>query len=273
MTLPAPETSADGYSFETLSAEWPARGVLRLVLDRPERLNAIDVRMFDELRLACERIAADDSVRVVILTGAGRGFCAGLDLADAARLPEMGVAEMLRAQAAAAAAVAGVRELPRPVIAAVNGPAAGGGLALALAADVRIAAPEARFGVAFIRLGLSGCDVGVSWLLPRVVGMGHASELMLTGRVIGAERAAEIGLVNELVGAGALEARSLELAAEISRNSAFGLQLTKEVLQLGVDAPSLAAAIAIENRNQVLASRTPEMREAMRAFMESKTSD
>lgn len=258
------------YAFDTIRSEWPGEGVLRLVLDRPERLNAIDARMFQELRDASAMIAADDAVRVVILTGAGRGFCAGLDLDDAARISGMDVVELMRAQAAAADAIAAVKQLPQPVIAAVNGPAAGGGLALALAADLRIASVDARFGVAFVRLGLSGCDVGVSWLLPRIVGMGHAAELMLTGRVIDAERAAAIGLVGEVVAADELASRALDVAAEIAGNSAFGLKLTKEALELNVDAPSLAAAIAIENRNQVLASRTGDLTAALHSIRARK---
>ena len=157
------------------------------------------------------------------------------------------------------------------MIAAVNGPAAGGGLALALAADVRVASTDARFGVAFTRLGLSGCDVGVSWLLPRLVGSGVAAELMLTGRVIDAHRAERLGLVSEVVVPRRISCRRATLLAlEMARNSPFGLQLTKEGLRLALDAPSLEAAIAIENRNQVLASRTDDMHEALAAFVEKR---
>ncbi len=177
---------------------------------------------------------------------------------------------MWRGQRHGAAAIAAVHAIPKPVIAAVNGPAAGGGLALALAADVRIAAPEAKFAVAFIRLGLSACDVGVSWLLPRIVGLGHATELMLTGRVVPATRAQEIGLVTRIV-AGDLLAEARTLAQEMSRNSPFGIELTKEGLRLAVDAPSLEAAIAIENRNQVLAARTADMKSAVDAFVAKTT--
>jgi enoyl-CoA hydratase/carnithine racemase len=162
----------------------------------------------------------------------------------------------------------------KPMIAAVNGPAAGGGLALALACDIRIAAPEARFNVAFVRLGLSGADVGVSWLLPRVVGLGHASEMMLTGRLVEADEALRIGLVNSVAESNdALIDTCLEKAAEIARNSPFGLRLTKQVLELAMDAPSLEAAIALENRNQVLASRTEDMGEAVAAFLQKRDPD
>lgn len=242
-------------------------GVAQVVLDRPQRLNALDAASFASLQALCARLDADDAVRAVVLTGAGRGFCAGLDLEIARALPDMSVPEMYRAQARGADAVAALHRLGKPVVAAVNGPAAGGGLALALAADVRVASHAARFGVAFTRLGLSGCDVGVSWLLPRIVGLGFAAELMLTGRVIDADEAARIGLVNHLVPADALLGRAHAIAREMARNTAFGLRLTKEGLRLAIDAPSLEAALAIENRNQVLASRGSEMAEAVRTFV------
>jgi enoyl-CoA hydratase/carnithine racemase len=255
------------YEFETIRVEKVREGVALATLDRPEKLNAIDRRMFAELYQLCAQLEDDPEVRVAVLTGAGRGFCSGADMEAIAALPEAGVPEFMRFQERAAAAIAAFRSLAKPVIAAVNGPAAGGGLALALAADVRIAAPEARFNVAFVRLGLSGADVGVSWLLPRVVGLGNASELMLTGRLIDALEALRIGLVNRVVAAETLLDSCYELAAEIARNSPFGVRLTKQALQLSVDAPSLEAAIAIENRNQVLASRTEDMGEAVMAFL------
>ena len=133
---------------------------------------------------------------------------------------------------------------------------------------MRIAVPTARFNVAFVRLGLSGCDVGVSWLLPRVVGLGHASELMLTGRLIDAEEGYRIGLVNSLVKPDDLLAAARALAFEMVRNSPLGLQLTKEALQVSIDAPSMEAAIALENRNQLIASRSEDAPIAMRAFAE-----
>jgi len=242
-------------------------GIVDVVLDRPDKLNALDAASFDALHALCARLDRDDGVRAVVLTGAGRGFCAGLDLELARTLPDMTVPEMYRAQAHGAEAVAAVHRLGKPVIAAVNGPAAGGGLALALAADVRVASESARFGATFVRLGLSGCDVGVSWLLPRVVGLGFAAELMLTGRVIDAAEALRIGLVNHLTAADALLERARAIARDMTRNSAFGLRLTKEGLHLAVDAPSLEAALALENRNQVLASRAPGMAEVVRAFV------
>jgi enoyl-CoA hydratase len=256
--------------YETVSVERPVDGVALVTMNRPEKLNALDNRMWDELPAAIEAESADDDVRVIVVTGAGRGFCAGADLSAISELPSHGVPDFARYQERAGNTLARIKRAPKPTIAAVNGPAAGGGLAIALACDVRIAAPDARFNVAFIRLGLSGCDVGVSWLLPRVVGLGHASELMLTGRLVDADEALRIGLVNSIVPAEELLDSAYAKAAEIARNSPFGLRLTKEGLQLAVDAPSIEAAIAIENRNQVLASRTEDMAEAVGAFLEKR---
>ena len=258
------------YDFETIAVERPREGIALATLNRPEKLNAIDRTMFAELYELCAQLEDDADVRVAVLTGAGRGFCSGADLGAIAELPGAGTPEFMRFQERGARAIAAFRTLTKPVVAAVNGPAAGGGLALALASDVRIAAPEARFNVAFVRLGLSGADVGVSWLLPRVVGLGHASELMLTGRLIDADEALRIGLVNRVVPAEDLLDAAYAVADEIARNSPFGIRLTKQALQLNVDAPSIEAAIAIENRNQVLASRTEDMGEAVGAFIEKR---
>lgn len=252
-------------AFETLRYAPGDDGVALVTLDRPERLNAISGQMFEELEELCRVVEDDDAVRALVVTGAGRGFCAGLDLGEAAGIPAMTPQQMLRLQERGADTIVRLRHLTTPVVAAVNGPAAGGGLAIALAADVRIAAPAARFGIAFVRLGLSGCDVGVSWLLPRVVGLGHASELMLTGRVIDAGEAERIGLVNRVADDALGAARAV--AAEIARNSPFGIKLTKQGLQLAVDAPSMQAAVALENRNQALASRTRDMARAVQAFL------
>jgi enoyl-CoA hydratase len=257
--------------FETLVVSAPdGDGVAIVTLDRPERLNAMSAAMFADIAAVCAALDADPAVRAIVVTGAGRGFCAGLDLDEAIRLPAMTVPEMYDAQSQGALAIAGLHRIGKPAIAAVNGPAAGGGLALALACDVRIASEAARFGVAFVRLGLSGCDVGVSWLLPRIVGMGAAAELMLTGRVIDASEALRIGLVSRVVANDEVVAAAVAVARETARNSPFGLRLTKEGLRSAVDAPSLEAAIALENRNQVLASRTEDMAEAARAFVEKR---
>lgn len=258
----------DGFTTMRIGAS--RDGVVEVTLDRPDRLNAISARMFEELHELRRRADADDTLRVIVLTGAGRGFCAGLDLEEATGLHDRSVPDFLRGQSHGAEAIAGLRAMRVPVVAAVNGPAAGGGLALALASDVRVCSPDATFTVAFPRLGLTACDVGVSWLLPRIVGFGHASELMLTSRRIDAQEAERIGLVGRVVPADELLGAAHAVADEICSTSPFAAQLTKEGLQLAVDAPSLQAAIAIENRNQVLASRTEDMAEGIAAFLERR---
>lgn len=256
--------------YRTLVLERPRTGVLLARLNRPERLNAITFEMFEEFRRLCEEVRTDPDVRVLVISGTGRGFCSGLDLDSAGALPGMTVAEMLEGQEEWAEAIAAFRNLPKPVIAAVNGPAAGAGFALALAADIRVASPEAKFNAAFVRIGLSGGDVGVSWMLPRIVGLGRAAEIMFTGRMIDAEFAEGIGLVNSVVPSESLLDSVYDLADEMCANSPLGMRLTKQVLQANVDAPSLDAAIELENRNQVLTTRTEDMVEALNAFNEKR---
>jgi enoyl-CoA hydratase len=163
-----------------------------------------------------------------------------------------------------------MRALPQPIVAAVNGPAAGGGLALALASDVRIAAESARFNVAFVKIGLSGCDIGVSWLLPRLIGVSRAWELMLTGRMVDSHEAERTGLVVRVVPDGALMDSALETAELIAGNSPFGVQMTKEVMWSNLETGSLQAAIDLENRTQILTTFTDDMREALAAFLEKR---
>ena len=242
-----------------------------ITLDRPERLNAMSHELVADLHAALDEVAADRQCRVVVLTGAGRGFCAGLDLKGAGVAPGSdglgGPQAGLTGQQHIARLVPKLRALRQPVIAAVNGPAAGGGLALALACDIRIAAASARFNVAFVRIGLSGCDIGVSWLLPRLVGFSRAAEMMLTGRLIDAEEADRIGLVLKVVPDGQAVEAAVETAELIARNSPFGVWMTKEVMWSNLEVGSLQAGIDLENRTQILTSFSDDMREAMAAFL------
>jgi enoyl-CoA hydratase len=251
-------------------------GITLLTLDRPERLNAMSRELVSDLHDALAALADDRECRVAILTGAGRGFCAGLDLKETGDLATDvadgggGPPAALRGQQQIASLVTRLRALSKPVIAAVNGPATGGGLALALACDVRVAAESARFNVAFIRVGLSGCDIGVSYLLPRLVGASRAFELMLTGRMIDAAEADRIGLVSKMVPDGKVLDAALDTAELIRANSPFGVWMTKEVMWDNLEASSLQAAIDLENRTQLLSSYTGDMREALAAFLEKR---
>ncbi len=249
-------------------------GVTLLTLNRPERLNAMTADLVGELHDALGALDGDRSCRVVVLIGAGRGFCAGLDLNGYGRPRgpvETGRAESgLATQKEIAALVPRLRTLTQPVIAAVNGPAAGGGLALALASDIRLAAASARFNVAFVRLGLSGCDIGVSWLLPRLLGASRAWELMLTGRIIDAAEADRIGLVLKTVPDDRLLDEALVTARLIAANSPWGVRMTKEVMWSQLEVGSLQAGIDLENRTQILSSFTGDMHEAVTAFLEKR---
>jgi enoyl-CoA hydratase len=258
----------------TVLIDRPAAGVAVLTLNRPEKLNAMDVTLVSDLHDALAEVGADRACRAIVLTGAGRGFCAGLDLAGYGRAPDSEgrgqVGAAFATQQHIAALIPRLRSLHQPVIAAVNGAAAGGGLALALGADIRIAGRAARFNVAFVRIGLSGCDIGVSWMLPRLIGASRAWELMLTGRVIDSTEADHIGLVTRVVDDDALLDSALETAALIAGNSPWGVRMTKEVAWSQLEVGSLQAGIDLENRTQILSSFTDDMREAMTAFMEKR---
>ena len=186
-----------------LIVENPAPHVRRLVLNRPEQLNTMTAELCEALHVELRRIAAERGFRAVIITGAGRGFCAGLDLHGYGAAPgnegNDEARNRLANQQHMSSLILGLRALPQPVIAAVNGPAAGFGLALALGCDIRYAAEEAVFRVAFLNIGVSNCDMGTSWLLPRLIGASRSHELMLTGRRFGAEEALRIGLVADVV--------------------------------------------------------------------------
>ena len=245
----------------TLELDRPRSGVVVVRLNRPERLNAINEVMQTELSQALGDLAADPSVHAVVLTGAGRGFCAGIDMRDfGPNAPEATAPALdrMRFQEAMAALAEAVRQLPQPVIAAVNGPCVGAGLALCLAADIRICSAEASFGNAAILLGLSGAEMGMSYHLPRIVGTSVAADWMLTGRTVTATEADRRGLVSELVEPDRLAGRALELASLIADRAPLGVQLTKRALQINTDAACLASALELENRNQVISHATDD---------------
>jgi enoyl-CoA hydratase/carnithine racemase len=241
---------------QTLTLDTPTDGIAVLRLNRPDRLNAINSAMRDELTQTLADLAADRTVRAIVLTGSGRGFCSGLDIRNfGAGMPAADdpAIERMRFQESMAALPRAVRDLPQPVIAAVNGPCVGAGLALCLASDIRICSTTATFGNAAILLGLSGAEMGMSYHLPRIVGTSVAADWMLTGRTVTAEEADRRGLVSEVIDPDALLARATELAAMIACHTALGVELTKRALQVNTDAPHLDAALELENRNQVMA--------------------
>jgi enoyl-CoA hydratase len=257
---------------DTIEVEQPAEHVTTLRLARPDRLNALNYTLVGELHDALDDVAADDACRVVVLTGAGRGFCAGLDLRDYGTPPDIGTHRHRHAGVSGQGFLANlthhIHDTPQVVIAAVNGAAFGGGLALAAACDLRIASQSASFCSAFIKTGLTGTDIGITYFLPRLIGAARAFDMILTGRTVNAEEAERIGLVSRVYEDAVLYGEAVALAEQVAGFTAFGLRRTKEVLWHNLDASNVAAAIALENRNQELAVHEPEVLEYMRTYGE-----
>ena len=256
----------------TVGVDVVEEGIVVLRLCRPERKNALNPPMMDELTATLDDIAADDSCRVVILTGAGGAFCAGADFDGFDDLdPALSsIPRMERRQEQPTNLILRLQSIPQPVIAAVSGPAAGGGLALALASDTRICSESARFNAAFVRVGLSGCEMGVSYFLPRVVGPTVAFELMLSGRFVDASEAVRIGLVLEAVPEVDLMPRAVEIARSFRANSPIGLRMTKELMWAHLGAANLRDVLDNENRAQLLCGHTADHQEALSAFLERR---
>jgi enoyl-CoA hydratase/carnithine racemase len=256
-----------------LEVSRPRPDIAVVTLNRPDKLNALNHGLVEDLHQTLEDLNRDDECRVVILTGAGRGFCSGLDLTDpfpdeATRGLEFPRSSM-RWQERIAELTTRLTNLRQPVIAAVNGPAYGGGFAIAMASDIRIAAPSARFCTQFIKLGLGGCDIGVSYTLPRIVGAGQAFDLILTARTVEADEALRIGLVSRVSEDSALD-DALAIAETLCSYGKFGLESTKQVLWANIEAPSLQAALQVENRSQILSSSSGELKAATAAFATRK---
>lgn len=257
-----------------IEVSFPSRGIALVSLNRPSKLNAMTSEMVEELHEAFNAIGHNREVRVVVLTGAGRGFCAGLDLGGYGTAPGFawnGAMEQgFAVQKHIASLIPRMRSLPQPIIAAVNGPASGGGFALVLGSDIRLCAQSARFNAAFIRIGLSACDIGTSWLLPRLVGAARAQELMLTGRLFDADEALRIGLVVDAVPDDLLLEAAFSKAEEVMLNTPIGVALTKEGMWSALEIPGLQAAIDMENRQQIMASFSDDARETRRARAEGR---
>lgn len=249
-----------------------------VTLDRPDRYNALSFALMRDLHKALDDLMGDPASRVVILTGSGKGFCAGADLKAAASgeqkewEPGLGpIQDKYRMQQAYGQLILKLRQIPQPVIAAVNGPAAGGGFSLALACDLRICAPEAKFNCAFTRLGIGGAEMASSYFLPKLLGPALAAELMYTGRFVDADEALRTGIVSRVVPGDKLLDTALGLAGEmITHASPFGLRITKEAINLAQGGLSLEETVAIENRNQVLALQTQDFMMAAAAWAQKK---
>ena len=257
------------YDYKTIDIDIKD-GIHWLTLDRPGSLNAINTCMASELRDYFGGLFQDASCRVVVMRGAGRAYCAGLDMKDHEGLAKAPFGGGFGFQGHLADVYIKMRRCPQPIISLLHGAASGGGFAFALASDIRIAGQSAKMNSAFIKIGLSSCDMGVSYFLPRLVGVTIASEMMMTGRFFNADRALAVGLVNQVVPDAELDAAGQVFVDEMLAASPMGLRLTKEGLNMALDAGSLESAMAIENRNQVLCSRTEDFKEGMQAFIEKR---
>ena len=253
--------------------------IVELELHRPQSRNALSWELMRELKAALHLLDQDNRVRVIILSGAGKSFCAGLDLLDQNNPDSLrdtigeikaGSRAGMRAQEYMADIALLMRRIQQPIIAAVHGHAYGGGLALALACDLRIAASSARFCSQFIRLGVSGCDFGVSYTLPRLIGASRAHDMMLTARVVDAEHAEQWGLVTRLTSDDALAEDARALARSLTEFSPYGVISTKQAMWENLNAQSLQQALQLENRNQILNGLSGDVEEAAAAFFEKR---
>jgi enoyl-CoA hydratase len=255
----------------------PAPGVRQLTLNRPERLNAMNAELCEALHAELRAIASDRTCRAVILTGAGRGFCAGVDLQGYGAAPDNDGSDdprdRLANQRHMSTLVLGLRALPQPVIAAVNGAAAGLGFALALGSDIRYGASEAVLRAAFINIGVSNCDMATSWLLPRLIGASRANEMMLTGRRVDAEEALRVGLLADVVGRERLLERAVEAAEQIAALAPWGVRLTKQGMWTALELPSERAAAEYEDRQQIMATYGAAPPEAITGYLEQRPAD
>ena len=241
-------------------------GIGTITLDRPDRLNALTFEVYAELRDVLPALAARDEVKVLIITGAGRGFCSGGDVEDIiGRLVEQDMARLLAFTRMTGALIANIRAVPKPVIAAINGVAAGAGAVIALACDFRLMTPAASLAFLFTRVGLSGADMGAAYLLPRVVGLARATELLMLGDRISAEEAFRIGLVNRVVPSETLLDEARTLAARLAAGPSFGLAMTKTLLNQELDV-DFTSAIEAEAQGQAICMQMPSFRAAYEAF-------
>lgn len=272
--------------FETILFEEKENGISILRFNRPEKLNALSMKLLEEFNEILDYLEWNFDCRVLIITGMGKAFCAGLDLKEfpyirKGKSPDkykhlqfLNMGDVIKtnfyAQKWIANIILKMRRIPQPIIAAVNGAATGGGFTIAMAADIRIASESARFNNAFIKIGVSGTDLGSSYFLPRLIGLSRASELLYTGRFMGAKEAEQVGFVSKVVPDPKLNATADEMAKNMLNKSPLGLRLTKEGINISIDAPSLESVILFENRNQVITASTKDAPEGVLSFFEKR---
>lgn len=246
-------------------------GVATITLNRPERLNALTFDVYRELTARFASLHDQEDVRVVVITGAGRGFCSGGDVHDIiGELFSRDMEGLLEFTRMTCELVKNIRELPKPVIASLNGTTAGAGACIALASDLRIASDEAKIAFLFVKVGLSGADMGAAYLLPRVVGLAKATELLFSGDFISAAEAERIGLYNRVVPGSELTSVTSEVAGRLAKGPAFALAKTKEMLNRELNM-SLETALECEAQAQAVCVQHPDYREAFDAFVEKRS--
>ena len=245
-------------------------GVATITLNRPDRLNALTFEVYDELRRAFYALHDEEDVRVIVLTGTGRGFCTGGDVEDIiGRLFEREMRGLLEFTRMTCDLILSIRKCRKPVVAALNGTVAGAGAVIATACDMRIGTESAKIAYLFTRVGLSGADMGAAWMLPRIVGMGKASELLMTGDFISAAEAYRIGLYNQIVDDGTVVEAATELAQKLARGPSFALEITKDSLNREASM-DLAGALEAEAQIQAALMLHPDFRESYDAFIEKR---
>ncbi len=249
-------------TYETITYEMPEKGIGLLTLNRPKAYNAVSHKMMEELEDFWKERLYDLDTVVIVLRGSGdKGFCAGLDMKETAQFaPEMSVPEFYRFQSRLARLNLAMRRAPQPIICAVHGAAAGQGFSFALASDIRVITQDARFSAAYINIGLGGADMSCSYFLPRLIGAGRAYEFMYTGEFMSAEEAMSLGLASKIVDREALLETAMTYARTLLSKNHMGLRLTKEAINMNIDAGGLEQALNIEDRNQTLLAVGPYLK-------------
>jgi enoyl-CoA hydratase/carnithine racemase len=242
-------------------------GVATITLDRPDRLNALTFAIYDELRNTFRALSSEEGVRAVIITGTGKAFCSGGDVHDIiGELVSRDYRQLLEFTRMTCDLVLAMRQCRRPIVAALNGTTAGAGAVIATACDIRFAASSAKIAFLFTRVGLSGADMGAAWLLPRIVGLGRATELLMTGDFISADEAFRIGLYNRVVPDGEVAAAARQFAEKLAQGPSFAHEITKDALNREAHM-DLAAALEAEAQIQASLMLHADFREAYEAFV------